>query len=127
VSSTDLVLWDNELHGIRVIRVGNRMFQNTNGTNDFANSMNLAGEIRGIANDDRCLGYFISGTNANGNSIFIDDLVNLLIQHVSSPKDSRESRLDYPRSNLTEQNLGVIRPDHREGKCKAIFRIVPSN
>lgn len=49
--SVDLVLRNHNLHRVHVARVGNRMLEETDGTNDPANRADLVLGVRGITDD----------------------------------------------------------------------------
>ena len=127
MSSPDLILGNDELHGIGIVRIRNRVRQQTNRTNNFPDTMDFSREIRRIANDCFCPGDLAIGFDSHGNTILIDNLLDFLVQHVRSAKNRGQSTVSVLCIGMldTWRNLGAVLLDHREGRCKEIFRSGP--
>jgi hypothetical protein len=60
MSASHLILWDDELHGIHTISVGDWVLKQTNCANNLAYFPDFSREIGWIANDDFGLGDFFA-------------------------------------------------------------------
>jgi hypothetical protein len=58
--ASHLILWDDELHGIRIISVWDRVLKQTNCSNNLAYFPDFSREIRRITNNDFGLGDFFA-------------------------------------------------------------------
>jgi len=129
MSSTDLILGNDELHGISIVRIRNRVRQQTNRTNNFPDTMDFSREIRRIANDCFRSGDLAIGFDSHGNTILIDNLLDFLIQHVRSAENRGQSVVSVCLLCIgmlgTWRNLGAVLLDRREDRCKETFRSGP--
>jgi hypothetical protein len=91
MSASHLILWDDELHRIRIISVWDRVLKQAYCANNLAYFPDFSREIRWIANDDFGLGDFFARTDTDGNTLFVDDFIDWFVQHVRPPKDRRKS------------------------------------
>lgn len=93
MSSPHLILRNNQLYTIRIIRIRDRMSQQTNRTNDFPDTMDLAGEVRGIADDGFGFCCLAVGFDADCYAIFVDYFFDFFVEHVGSAEDCGESEV----------------------------------
>ena len=93
MSSGNLILGDDELDRVCVVGVGDGMLQDTNCSNDFADTTDFSREIRGISHDDFSLCRFIDGADTDGQTVFIDDFIDLFVEHIRPTENSGKSIL----------------------------------
>lgn len=97
-----LGLRDDELEGIAVVGIGDRVVENAYGSDDMACDANFAREVRRVGKDLLGLGLELHSISRNttllqssldaGNlSILIQELIDGCVQHVSTAVDSRQS------------------------------------
>lgn len=91
VLALDLVLGDDQLERINVIGVGDGALEQANGTDDAVGGVDLLGSIGGVANDLGALGNLITRANTDDLAVLVDNLVDLLVEHVGTTVNSRET------------------------------------
>lgn len=101
IATVDLVLRDDDLAGVRVIGARNGVLEQADGPNDLAllddthlSTLNLlaSAEVAGITNDLLGLDGLTSAADPNELAIRVsDNLVNGLVEHVSSTIDGRKT------------------------------------
>jgi len=101
VSPSDLVLGDNDLTTVRVVRSRDGVFEETNCSNDFALLKDpylstlgfLAGtEVGRIADDHLGLDSFLPRTDTDEHAIIVsDNFIDRLVEHVGTAVDGRET------------------------------------
>jgi len=91
ILALDLVLGNDQLDRVAVIGVGDRTLEQADRANDAVGLVDLCGSIGGVANDLRALGNLIARTDTDNLAVLVDDLVHLLVEHVGTTIDSRET------------------------------------
>ena len=109
MSSGNLILRNDELDRIHIVSVWDGMLKQANCTNNFADTTDFAREIRGIPDNNLGFGDFLAGTDADGNTVFIDNLIDRFIQHVRAAKDGGESRKALGQLSETVEWINVWR------------------
>jgi hypothetical protein len=91
MSASDLILRDDELHGIRIIRVWDGVLKQANCTNNLAYFPDFSREVGWVADDDFGLCDLFAWTDTGSDAILIDDFIDWFIQHVRPAKDRWKS------------------------------------
>jgi hypothetical protein len=101
VVTSNLGLRNDQLAGITVVCSSKRVVQNANGLQDVSSNLNLAREVGRVSKNLLCLGCELHGRlstpilhcglNPHSLGAFIDDFIDIGIQHVSSTIDSRQA------------------------------------
>jgi len=100
VLASNLVLRNNELHTVRVIRVGDRVLENDNRPDDVVldEDLVLLGLVLLVHEVARVPNHRLGpdrlparGHPGKLSALVVDDLVDLLVEHVGPAVDSREA------------------------------------
>jgi hypothetical protein len=96
----DLILWENDLDTVGIIRTRNRVLENADGADNFAflndadfTALLVVNKVARIANDLFGLDSFGSAAHANNFAIRIgDNLMNRFVKHVGAAINGGEAR-----------------------------------
>jgi hypothetical protein len=96
----DLILWENDLDTVGVLRARNRVLENADGADDFTllndadfPALVVVNKVARIANDLFGLDSFGSAAHADKFAVRIgDDLVNWLVEHIGATINGGEAR-----------------------------------
>ena len=131
VLAVDLVHGDDELEGVSIGGVGDRVLEEADGTHNLGDLLALVGDVRGIADDDLALGDLALGFHSNDNTVLNNDFINRLVQHVGTSVDGAqpvESKLNWifffffcKEEAPTWQSPGAALQGRKVGKCKETF------
>ena len=115
--SSDLVLGNDELNGIAIVRVGNRMLEDTNRSHDFSLHENFIlsrpsstwlDEITRITNDLLRLDRLSTARDSyEFPLVVVDDFVDRFREHVRSSVDGGESSESLRELTETVERVDV--------------------
>jgi len=102
VLSSNLRLWDDQLHRVGVFGLVDRVIENADGLEKMTSHLNLAREVCWVSKDLAGLGLELHALallapllhrslDANSLVAFVDDLVDICVKHVSTSVDGTQA------------------------------------
>lgn len=120
VLAADLRLRDDQLNGVAVVGLVDRVVENADGLDEVADDLGLVGEVRRVRDDlaALCLEFhaiallatlFHGGTNARHLAVLVFDLVDVGVEHVGSTVDCRKASEALRQFTQAVQGVDVRR------------------